>query len=72
MVVKGHSLEICTAVKYDAYFVRLFGMIDPMVGQVPHLAWLRYQRFIWDLLCITLGDDIINKGGIVRMIFSIL
>ena len=61
-----------TAIKDHPYFIRLLGVINPMVGDVPHLIVVERDVLSWYLFSIAMIDDFCHECEIVLSVAAVM
>ena len=75
--LKKVMVEACpsifhTTIKDHPYFIGLLGVIDPMVGDVPHLIVVERDHFSWYLFSIATIDDFYHECEIVLLVMAVM
>ena len=69
--VKRFTSELHTAVKNHSNLSRFFGVIYPVVGDIPHLAILSCSFFCRNLLSIATGNQITHERQVVLSVVAV-
>ena len=61
-----------TAIEDHPYFIRLLGVINLMVGDVPHLTVVERDVLSWYLFSIATIDDFCHECEIVLLVMAVM
>jgi len=61
-----------TAIEDHPYFIRLLGVVNPMVRDVPHLTIIERDVFSWYPFGIAAIDDVCHEREIVVSVTAVM